>query len=166
MALSQPSDMIARYDARTLGDLCSDDGSRVSKPDLATNAIMRVALDDATSMILAHLLKAERYTQEELAQVSAEGQPYLVYLNCLVAWANLWRRRDMTKANESKYKLAIDEAAEKLDELRTGKTVLDLAPQKAAGRADTTPPAVSAIKTQWNLLRDRIGYFPRRRGIR
>ena len=162
MAYASAEDLVKRYDARTLGDLCSDTGVRVSEVSLATNAKILAALDDASGEIDAALMQAKRYSTADLASLTGNSLAYLKRLTCTFAFAGLWNRRPYVDDMERDE--ALKQARQALDRLRRGENVFDLEDQKAEGLPDVKEPSVSSID-RLNLTVDRArrGYYPRRK---
>jgi phage gp36-like protein len=162
-AFATAADMIARYDARTLGDLVTDDGNQVAENALAANPKMTAALATATGQIKAAVLRAERYTTAELEALTGESQQYLKDLTCQIAFWCLWRRRpyiDDQQRNE--VKASADEA---LELLRTGAHVFDIDRQKDAGTPKVETITRAEVENDWSLFVDqaRGNFYPRRR---
>ena len=173
MAFATTADMTTRFDHRTLGRLLSSDGNKVPLVEFGANPVMTMALNDASAAILAILTVGQRYNEDDLSSAqSVAGVHYLTRICCEIAFSYLWMRRDMTRASEKESKgdnrhTAVLESAEKhLEDLRTGKHVLTIPENQEAGRADTAPLSVSRIENTWDLLRDRLGNVPNRRGLR
>lgn len=162
-ALAISADMVKRYDARTLGDLCSDDGNQVSEQALVTNAKMTAALSTATGHFLAAVLRAERYTRNELEALTGDSKEYLKDLICQIAFWGLWRRKPYTDDQQrADAKAAADEA---LELMRTGAHVFDIDRQKDAGTPKVETVTRVEIENDWSLMVDqaRGRFFPRRR---
>lgn len=167
MAFATAADLVIRFDARSIGRLASDDGAPVPPTEFASNPVINAALNDAAAQILVVLSPGRRYTEAELlADQSASGVHYLTMINCHLAYAHLWMRRDMTEDNEKKYRSVLETAERYLDELRTGKHVLVIEDKVDAGLPRTQPLSVQVIENEWELLRDKLGYLPNRRGLR
>jgi phage gp36-like protein len=161
-ALATPADMIKRFDVRELGDLVGDTGVRVLQPDLLTHANLQAALDDAYGEMLSVLTVGDRYTLADLAALTGDSKQYLIRVNCKLARKNLWERRDWS-GDSDKRENAIEEGRLALDELRSGKKVLNTA-SADAGIPSIRTPSVSVIRTT-NLVVDnaRRGFYPSRR---
>lgn len=162
MAYASADDLVKRYDARTLGDLCSDTGVRVSEVALPTNPKILAALDDASGEIDAALMQAKRYTTADLASLTGNSLAYLKRLTCTIAFAGLWNRRP--SVDDMDRDEALKQARQALDRLRRGENVFDLEDQKSAGLPEVKEPSVSSID-RLNLTVDRArrGYYPRRK---
>ena len=167
MGYASPDDMISRFDVRTLGDLCGDASTRITATLLETNPKMIAALDSAAGKINAACLQGERYSVDDLAGLKGDSKAFLVDINCVVAWGNLWRRKGYTEDNMVRAN-AIQDANDELRRLRTGEHVFDVLEQKQAGRADVSTVPRETIGRDWNLVNDRMrGHiYPRRRSFR
>lgn len=167
MSYAGPTDMISRFDVRTLGDLCADNNTRVTAGLLETNPKMIAALDSAAGQINAACLQGERYSVSDLAGLLVESKAHLININCIIAMAALWRRRHYPEENQTRTEsLALAET--ELTRLRTGEHVFDVVENKIAGRADVTTVSRVTIEQQWELVNDRIrGHLlPPRRSFR
>ena len=167
MGYASPDDMISRFDVRNLRDLTSDTGDRTDESALETNPKMIAALDSAAGKINAACLQGERYSVDDLAGLKGDSKAFLVDINCVVAWANLWRRKGYTEDNMMRAN-AIQDANDELKRLRTGEHVFDVVEQKQAGRADVSTIPRFTIERDWSLVNDRMrGHiYPRRRSFR
>ena len=63
--------MLLRVDPRTVGDLCSRDGVRVSASGLLSDTVLAAALLDASGEIEAAAMKGARYAPEDLVAIAA-----------------------------------------------------------------------------------------------
>lgn len=170
------ADMINRYDVRTLGDIVSDDGTRVASGGLAADAKMLAALSSATGKVKAAILRAERYTASQItnmmdsghADYSAEGTAYLVDIVCAVAFWNLWRRKPYTDSQQAARKAAREEAEGYLKELSSGESVLDIPAALDSGTPKVATITKSEIETEFDLFVDRARgrFYPARRSYR
>jgi phage gp36-like protein len=160
-------DMIQRYDSRTLGDLVTDDGTRVAEASLKNNDKLQTALDSATGQVLAAALRADRYTKADLLSLTGESREYLVDITCAIAFWNLWRRKPYTDLKDQQT-AAQHDAKDALEMLRSGDHIFDVATVRSAG----IPKIETVTKVQaeeWSLFLDiaRAGHFyPVRRTFR
>lgn len=162
-AFATPADLLLRYDVRTLGDICSDDGIRVSETNLLTDQKVTTALDSATGQIMAAVLRGERYTAADLATMTSESRDYLKDLTCRIAFWLLWQRKPYPDdQNRMEAKKNADEA---LELLRTGQHIFDIAETIEAGKPDVETVTRTEIADYWNLFVDRARgrYYPSRR---
>jgi phage gp36-like protein len=156
-----PADMLARYDVRHLGDLVSDSGQRIGSAEVLSHTNLQTALDDAAGEIEAALMQGQRYSADDLTNLTGNSKQYLIRLNCAVAISLLWQRRPWS--DDDKREDAIEKAREALDKLRKGITVLNVEAAKDAGLPAIRTPSLSRINRQ-NLVVDRAraGYYPTR----
>jgi hypothetical protein len=160
--------MIDRFDVRNIGDLVTDDATRVEDVNiLAVNPKLLAALNSAAGKINAACLTGERYSVSDLAGLDGESKAYLVDLNCTVAWAALWRRRSYTEDSQTRTD-AMVRSDEELTRLRNGEWVFDVAEAKSSGRADVTTIHRDDVSTNYNLVADRVRshLYPRRRSYK
>lgn len=165
-AFATAADMIARFDSRTLGDLCSDDDHRVSEAGLLTNDKMTVALDSATGKILAATLRAARYSRDDLDTLTGESLALLIDMTCRVALWNLWQRKPY--AEDQQRTFSKQNADESLELLRKGDHVFDVAAAIEAGLPNVETISREVIQRDWDLVVDqaRGSFYPRRRSYR
>lgn len=93
MSYATPAELLARYDARTLGQLVRDDGRQATESELTTSTRVQAALDDASGEIDAALLVGGRYRPSDLAKLKGNAKSMLVRLTCWIAMRHLWGRR-------------------------------------------------------------------------
>lgn len=145
MSYAQPSDLIARYDARRLGDLVKDDGTRATASALLTDTNLQAALDDASGMIDAACQRGQRYTPTDLTNVAAGSDPLnpslsltnsqklLIRLTCDLAYGLLVGRRAFSASDTNSQAPRYAEALKLLDLLEQGEWVFTTAGALAAG---------------------------------
>lgn len=163
MAYATAAQLLARFDARTIGDLVADDGNRVSVQSLLTpHDNITAALDDASGEIDAALLQGKRYTSAELTALTGNSAAYLVRITCQIAFWLLWERRP--SLDEESYEAAKDRARKALERLRRGEHVFDVDGAKEAGLPEQHTPTISTI-SRLNLTVEeaRKGFYPARR---
>ncbi len=167
-AFATAQDMIDRYDVRTLGDLVTDDGTRVAEASLPDNDKLAKALQAATGKVLAACLRANRYTKAQLLALSGESRDYLIDITCAIAFWNLWRRKPYTDLKDQQGQ-AKQEADEALEMLRSGDHIFDVSETREAGIPQIDTISRATIANDWELVADvaRNGrFYPRRRTYR
>lgn len=164
MAYAAASDLINYKDARHLGDLCSDDGTRVASGSLSGDAKITAALDAASGEIEAALLQGKRYTAADLAALTGNSLAYLKKLTCDIAFWILWDRKPAYRPDEHSRQQAMETCAESLKKLRTGEHIFNVTTVKDAGVPDLQAPSLVELERN-NFLVDacRPRYFPARR---
>ncbi len=164
MSYAAASDLLARYDARTVGNLCSDNGVTVSIAALASDTKLQAALDDASGEIEAALLQGDRYETTDLSALTGNSLAYLKRICCTIAMARLWERRPYL--DDEGAEKAINAARAALDRLRKGENIFNVAAVVEAGKPDIVTPSVTSIASL-DLVVDRArvnnGYYPQRR---
>lgn len=144
-AYATPAQLLARYDARRIGDLVADPApgsttSRVSPTALLTDVNLAAALGDAAGMIDSAILKGGRYTPQDLADLAAlssgadNSYQLLIRVNCDLAYGLLIRRRGLKVEDSAPGYL---EALQTLQRLSDGDLVFNLSAVIAAGRMTT-----------------------------
>ena len=166
MAFADSTDMTARYDERTIGDLLSDDGTRVSPSVFPTNDKLNAALDATSGEIRAHLLRGQRYSQTDLDNLTGDDLEYLKDITCQGTFWRLYRRKpyqDKDQHNEAR-----DQYKEILASLRRGDEVFaGVTDDIEAGRPKVD--TVTRVQAQdWNLVADamRPRFYNERRSYR
>lgn len=151
--------MLQRYDARILGDLVADDGTRVSSGALATDTNLTTALEDASGQILLACHVGARYTEADLSGLSGNSASYLERLTCDLAFAYLRQRRGY----DVEQFLNVRESFNILDRLRLGERVFDVANVKNAGNPSAEAIPTNVFSNQ-NFVRDYASrFYPNRR---
>lgn len=154
------NDLLQRYDRNDIGDLISDAGNQASPIDFDGHPIITAALTDASGDLEAALFAGQRYTVDQLGELTGNSLNHLKRVTCDIAMTYLLRRRAGRDPEGLKAQLEIAETH--LKRLRLGENVFNLDPQKDAGNPSVGGP--SAIDYQnLNLIRDRVkNYYPRR----
>lgn len=151
--------MLERYDARLLGDLLADDGTRVASGSISGNANLTAALDDASGEIEAALLMGGRYTAAQLAALTGNSAKHLVRICCDIAWALLCQRRGPV------YKAEQREAAEAtanrhLARLAKGETIFSVDGLVDAANPTVDGPSTASINRLNLITRRTRNFFP------
>lgn len=162
-AYADSSDLVARYDARHIGDLAGDGGSRVDSGDFAADAKITAALLDASGMVDAALLQGKRYTTTQLEALTGNSLGWLKRITCSVAMYLLEDRR--ARPDEERRQRAWERAEEWLEKLRQGKNVFDIDDVKAAGVLEGTDGPTNVQLQDLGLIRDSVPrFYPSRAG--
>lgn len=162
-AYAANADMLARYDARLLGDLCSDTGIRVPEADLSDDTKLTAALEDASGMVEAALLTGNRYTVDDLSGLTGNSANYLKRIVCEIAMYLLEDRRRYNKDDNARIR-AFEKSEEHLEMLRKGAHVFNVQAVKDAGVIDgEVGPSVVELENS-HLVRYRTrNFYPRAR---
>lgn len=160
MSYSSPSDILARYDSRSLGDLCSDSGTRLTPTQLLTDTNLQAALDDASGLVNSAAVYGQRYTPAELAALTDVDLALLKRLVCDLAFAYLVGRR----GNDPEAYQSTKQAQDMLERIKQGQRLFAVPGEIAAGLEDINFPSIVDYTTI-NLLRDATlnRYYPTRR---
>ena len=160
MAYATPADMMARYDARDIGQLCGDDKITVSAIDLPTNVPCLTALNDAAGDVDGALMVGNRYSAVDLATLTDNSTFKLIRVNCDIAMMYLLGRRPGWNPEKAK---AIRELAEDhLERLRKGENTFNIQKSMDAGEPVVDGPTMADFVTgpnALNLIRDRVRNF-------
>ncbi|MDE2101458.1 MAG: hypothetical protein KGL39_29705 [Patescibacteria group bacterium] len=129
-----PVTFLQRFDWRTIGDLCSDTGTRLTLAQLLgppVNVNLQVALDDAAGELEAACLVAGRYSPAALLTLTGVAGRYRDRIIAVLAMSHLvWRRPDLKKALPSQY----EDVQKALDLIRLGERVFGLVEVEQAGQ--------------------------------
>lgn len=115
--LLSAAQFLLRVDPRTVGDLCSRDGTRVTASGLLSDTVLAAALLDATGEVEAAAMKGNRYTPTDLAALTGAGQARLYRLIARLALVYLYEQRPDLKEKPS---AVLEEVNRQLEELRSG----------------------------------------------
>lgn len=157
MAYAEPSDMIARYDSRMLGDLVSDADQQVPAVNLASDTVLLAMLEDASGSIDAALSVGGRFIPSDLAALTGAELSHLKRITCDIAFAYLLRRRGGIDAEKHEANLKLAEAH--LERLRRGETIFRI-PDTTNSEPLSTGPSLVDVQSL-NLTRYRTkNYYP------
>ncbi|MBE41884.1 MAG: hypothetical protein CL480_11360 [Acidobacteria bacterium] len=175
-AFADSADMLARYDARTLGDLLADDGTRVTTGNMAANTRLSAALKSATGRLKAAVLRAERYTVDDIANMQSSGHAnydeesseYLKTLTCDVAFWEIWKAKPHRGNHASDRKEAREASDLAIAAMTSGAEVFNVPRITDAGTPKVATVTRAEIESEWMLAVDqaRGRFYPRRRSYR
>lgn len=163
-AFASGSDLLARYDLRTIADLINDDGTTATSGAITggANAVVNAALEDASGEILSALRQAGRYTEANLLAMTGNSLALLKKITCKIAFWNLWERR--ASWDDDRGDQARSDARRIINDLKTGNIVFDLADNVTAGNPKVSVPTVYESNNR-NTIRSRLsgsnGPYPR-----
>lgn len=124
------TEFLERADARTVGDLVSDSGARVSASSLTANANVLTAIADASGMLESACVAGERYTPADLLALTGVSASFLRMLVSDLALGRLILRRPQKDTPlPASYQLALDW----LEKLRRGERVFGFQETADAG---------------------------------
>lgn len=159
MAYALYSDLVKRFDERTLADLASDNDSPVV--DLSTDAKITAALSSASGRINSAVMQAGHYTAVELAALTGDDLEFLVDLTCELAMAWLVRRRPSPETAEWA-KALFERTEETITKIRQGQNLFNVALHKEAGLPEVDGPTTVDYQNL-NLIPDRTkNFYPSR----
>ena len=140
-AYASTTDMVTRYDVRTLGDLLSDTNVRLTSAQVLASTVLTALLSSAAGDIEAAVVKSRRMLPEDLQALTGNALALLVDLNCRLAMVKTLARRPLSfevKANSPE-----GLALQKLDRLTEGDNIFPTSEAATAGmkvtRAHTSP---------------------------
>lgn len=161
MGYASTSDMLERYDARIIGDLVADAGSRISSAALLTNDNLEAALDSAAGWIESAALVGNRYTAADLSGLTGNSLAFIKQLNCDIAFSLLRQRRGFDVAQFP----AVEQSLAILDRIRLGERIFNVSEVKDKHNPTLGQPTIVEISNQ-NLVRDFAHrFYPVRRYV-
>lgn len=130
---AQPSDMLNRYDARSLGKLLSDTGAEMDQGDIPTSTVLTALLQQASGLIESACVVGMRYNINpqasppinDLAALTGNSQQLLIGLVCDLTYWYLWNRRPH-RERKSELPAQVEMAFDWLDRLRNGEAIFGL----------------------------------------
>lgn len=161
------TDLINRYSPAVLGDLASDDGTRVAEGSLSANAKIQMALATATGKVKASILQGARYTPAQITAMTTSGDPaydaesaaFLADITCRVAFWLLWQRKPWSDQHENQRKQAEADSESQLDRLRKGVEIFNIGGAVEAGVPSGT--GMTAVQSQYSwAARARGRFYP------
>lgn len=168
MSFATPSQLQARFDVRSIGDLLADDGTTVSQASQLTDANLQAALDDAAGEIVAACISNQHYTTANLTALAAldvstyPSAALLIRLNCALAIPHLFGRRLYNQDEIEKRIPAIKWANETLEMLKNGQRVFELPTANVSAGVMQTAALGSNLASQGTSL---VGHNARCFGI-
>ena len=90
---ADPSDLVSRYDVRTIGELATDDEQVLSRTAIVNHVNVLTALKAASGRVEAALRHGDRYSIEDLTGLTDNSQEHLKDIVCAIAMTRLLRRR-------------------------------------------------------------------------
>lgn len=167
MAYATGDDLLARYDARVLGDLIRDDGVRLSPSEIAGDMTVETALSSAEGELNSQVLKGNRYRVADLEALDGADADFLKDIVCTLAFFWLHRRRSWVEISDS-MREARKMVNETLKALADGKAIFNVEGTRNAGVAEVQAVSRVELERDWNLLRDVAAgkFYPRRRTYR
>ncbi len=148
--------MLARFDARVLGDLVNDTGVRQTPTQLLTDPNLAAALDDGAGMITSAALYGERYTVAQLLALTGTDQAFLIRLNCNLTFGLLQQRRGNDPTEFPSYV----EALQILELIKSGSRLFNVPADTQAGVPESYYATAQNIATVNLLTNAARPYFP------
>lgn len=152
-----PTQLLSRFRSNTINELVNDDGVRQSPQDLLNNENVSTALADASGAIEAALLVGNRYTTEELEELTGNSASHLQRITCEIAMAYLYARNPAH--NLEVYTEFREIASKYLDDISNGGNTFNIADKTAAGLPTINGPSVTDYARKIRSLPDRTNRF-------
>jgi hypothetical protein len=133
------ANMLAAYDARTIGDLVNDNAVKATSDELlAPHPNLLFAMENAEAEAHSKLIQGGRYTTAQLTGLTGHPLNLLRDIVCKLTMLRLFDRRPSYKS-DAREKIAHD-CQKALDRIRKGEDVLDLTPDDTSD--DATMPVM------------------------
>jgi phage gp36-like protein len=163
-AYATPADLLKRYDARTVGQLVSDNGISSNRQDLQDHPVLLAMLEDASGEIDSAVLQAKRYSTADLAALTGNTLALLKRITCTIAFGLLWERRPWSDDEDDGRQQAQKRARDLLADLRKGVAVFDVEAAEEAGLPAVETTSIQRIQSNnWTVDAARGHYYPARR---
>jgi len=132
------NDLIARYDVEVIGELATDDRTRLLRQDIPDHPAVTTAIKSAMGEVLARIKIGNRYSSADLDDLDEYSEEHFKTVVCVIAMSRLFRRRPGTHTEMAK---AIREESEDwLKRLASGEEVFTL--ETDTSHLDATVPAL------------------------
>lgn len=149
------------YDARVIGDLVKDDGTRDASP--SANANLAFALLAASGAVEAACLPAGRYTPTDLAALTGAGQALLQQAVAALAMQMLRSRRARP---DDKPLPEYEQTQKLLEALRKGELCFGFTEVQTAGQLSAQADDYQARRTANGVVFQASPYFGSRTWVR
>lgn len=159
MAYATASDMVARFDARTLCQLCSDNDTPIPEAMLSDNVRMVAALAGGAGEINSSVMIGDLYTADQLAELTGDDLAYLVQLNCDLALGRLFGARPLKFADETVERV-MQSAREAIEMLRQGHRLFNIQEKKTAGLISVDGPTVVDLQNNNGITERTHNFYP------
>lgn len=162
------SDMVLRYDVRSLSNLISDSGSRDT--DFANNSRLTALLSTSTGYMKSQFLRSKMYTTAQLDALTGESLELRKDICCSLTWWYLWRSKPWLEHTSEAQRASKEDAEAYMELLKSGGAIFDIDSTVEAGIPKVTAVPSRTVTTNWELFKDRATgagrLYPRRRSFR
>lgn len=139
------AEYLKRADLRTVGDLCSDTGSRIASGALPSDANLAAALLDASGLVEQACLVTSRYLPVDLAALTGAAQGALFRLLSRLTTCLLFERRPDL---EMKQPWLWEWTEEQLQKLRDGERIFGFVESEGAGLPTITTETATEVEAR------------------
>lgn len=153
-------DLVAYFDARTIGQIISDTGTTVAIGSVPSHAVVTRMLLVASGAVNSALMASKRYSEADLSGLDDPSAELLRSITCDIAMYNLLRRRLDLYPDRQEQMRKLSESH--LERLRKGEIVLDVQSVKDAGVVSHATFTQSDVNLGVPSIRDQAGYYPAR----
>ena len=164
MAYADAEDLVARFDAKVIGDMAADDGKTIAESDLGSDAKVTAALASASGQVNAAVTRGNRYLIADLTALTGDDLAFLKDIVCKIAYVNLDARKQYTQSNENTTAMR-EEYNIWLEHLSNGDWIFGVDGTKDAGLLNVDTITRVDIRNNWELWVDkgRGHIYPTRR---
>ncbi len=153
------AEFLKRADLRTVGDLCSDTGTRITAAALLTNDNLTAALLDASGILEQAMLRGQLYQPVDLAALTGAGQAALFRLLTRLTTCLLFERRPDLELKQPWLWEAVEE---QLQKLREGERIFSFLETQAAGILNDVTETATDVQARDGITYQMKRYFGRR----
>lgn len=138
------AEFLKRYDVRSVGDLVSDDGTRITgSTAILASGILESVLADASGAVESACLVGEKYNPTSLSALTGNSAALLKRIVADLAYGMLRMRRGHKEDTPMPgYEMAL----EWLNRLRLGERIFGLQENMDAGKPDNVPVTESVLE--------------------
>lgn len=157
-SFATPEEFLARYDVRLVSDLISDAGA--PSVNAASDPNLQAVLDDATGAINAAVYVGNRYTPDQMANLSDTAAAFIRRLCCDLALIYLKRRRG--RFDPEKDGALLKEVNQTLQSIKAGDNLLLLEDQSQAPASvvELVRPQLIGVKRSTSIRASTRNYYP------
>lgn len=156
-----PDQFILRYDKNRVADLLTTDtASPVDPENLSGDACLLALIDDACGEVDAAVTVGNKYTVDELEDLTGTSAAFLVRLCADLTWGYCLAFKGLGDADVKAQAPRYAEAKRLLEEIANGSMVFGVAASREAGLPFVTTPdnQLTNSPTLWNDSFGRFGY--------
>lgn len=151
-------DLVAYFDAKTIGMMLLDNGTSVAASSVATHPSIDRFLRLASGAVNSALMASKRYSADDLTGLTGESEELLKQITCDIAMYHIARRRMDVQPERTEALRKIAEGH--LERIRKGELILEVDAVMEAGIIDHAVLTQAEMQQGVQLVRHRVGYYP------